>query len=209
MTQRPAIDVSGLPEHGFDAREPLWWGNLFLLFIETTMFGILVATYFYLRQNFQLWPPPRVYASPYQVNPLPDLFVPTINLILIVISCVPMILADKAARRGDRLAALIGLTACIAFGVAASVLRWHEFSALKFQWDENAYGSVVWFILGMHFLHLLTATAEAVFVTLWIIFRGFDVKHRVDITITSVYWYWVAGIWIPLYAIVWFVPRWQ
>ena len=42
-----------------DARAPMWWGNLLLIFIETMTMGLLVASYFYIRRNFWEWPPPR------------------------------------------------------------------------------------------------------------------------------------------------------
>ena len=47
------------------------------------------------------------------------------------------------------------------------VLRGFEFSAVQFRWDSNAYGSVVWFMLGMHALHLLVLTSEAVLLLIW------------------------------------------
>lgn len=209
MTKRPALEVSALPQHGFDTRAPLWWGNLYLLMIETTMFGVLVASYFYLRQNFTLWPPPHSQISPFLLDPVPDLLIPTVNLLIILLGCVPMALVDKAARRGDKATTQIGLIVCIIFGVAATFLRWHEFWGLKFNWDTNAYGSITWFLLGMHALHLLVLTMECIFLALWVFFRKFDEKHRLDITVLAVYWYWVAGVWIPLYAIVYFTPRWQ
>ena len=58
MSTRAVIDITELPHHHFDTYDPVWWGNNLLLAIETSMFGILIATYFYLRQNFALWPPP-------------------------------------------------------------------------------------------------------------------------------------------------------
>ena len=204
--ERNVIDVSDLPHHVFDVGEPVWWGNWGLLAIETTMFGILVATYFYLRQNYQAWPPPLP-ASPDPFNSLPDLTASTANTILLVVSCLPMIWTDLAARRGDRRAAQIGLVVCLACGVAAMVLRAYEFRGVKFRWDTNAYGSIVWFTLGMHAAHLLTVTLETFLLTLWVFLRKFDMKHRADITVVAVYWYWVAAIWLPLYAIVYFVPR--
>ena len=209
MTERPALDVSTLPQHGFDARAPLWWGNNFLLIIETTMFGILVASYFYLRQNFLLWPPPHSQMSPFLLDPLPDLLIPTVNLIVILLSCAPMIMVDRAARRGDAGTVRAGLIVCIIFAVAAIFLRWHEFWGLKFTWDQNAYGSVTWFILGMHMLHLLIGLGECVFLSLWVFLRKLDEKHALDITVTAVYWYWIAAVWIPLYAITYLTPRWQ
>jgi cytochrome c oxidase subunit 3 len=206
MSQRPTLDVSGLPMNGFDTHAPLWWGNLFMLMIETTIFGILVATYFYVSQNFNLWPPAQS-ESPVRYMTDPSLLVGTSNLILILLSCVPMYWADRSARRGNKGAAQIGLLICIAFGLGAIALRCFEFPAMRFKWYSNAYGSAVWFLLGTHFLHLMVATTEAVFLTLWVFFRSFGDKQRVDITVTAVYWYWVAGIWIPLYAILYLGPR--
>lgn len=206
MSSRPALDVSQLPSHGFDTRAPIWWGNLLLLMIETTMFGILVAAYFYVSQNFNLWPPPHT-RSPVLYDSGPTLVVPTINLILLVLSCAPMLWVDRSARQGRKGATLTGLLVCLALGLASIVLRWYEFPALRFKWNENAYGSTVWFLLGTHYLHLLVLTTETLFLTIWVLFRPFDEKHRVDITVLAVYWYWVVSIWLPLYTILYFGPR--
>ena len=105
---RPVIDVSELPHHGFDTLDPVWWGNNFLLAIETSMFAITIATYFYLRQNFSQWPPPLAQMTG-PLKPLPDLAFGTANTILLLASCVPMILVDIAARRGERSRAQRGL----------------------------------------------------------------------------------------------------
>jgi cytochrome c oxidase subunit III len=206
MSTRAVIDVSKLPHHEFDTYDPVWWGNNGLLAIETAMFAILVATYFYLRQNFALWPPPIAQLTA-PLRPLPLLGYGTANTILLLLSCIPMVVADRAARREDRSTTQIGLAICVACGLAAMVLRGFEFSAVQFRWDSNAYGSVVWFILGMHALHLLVLTSETVLLLIWLRTREFDMKHRVDVVTVAVYWYWVVGVWLVLFAIVYFTPR--
>jgi heme/copper-type cytochrome/quinol oxidase subunit 3 len=118
-----------------------------------------------------------------------------------------MIWADVSARRGSQSGTQRGLLICLLIGFVAMVLRGFEFRAVKFRWDSNAYGSIVWFILGMHMLHLLTLTCETLLLTGWSFMREFDMKHRVDITALAVYWYWVVGIWMVLYAVVYFAPR--
>jgi heme/copper-type cytochrome/quinol oxidase subunit 3 len=206
MSTRLVIDVSELPHHQFDTYDPVWWGNNFLLAIETSMFAITIATYFYLRQNFEAWPPPLGQLTS-QLNPLPDLGFGSANTVLLVLSCVPIILVDISARRGYRLLAQRGLIVCLVCGLAAITLRSFEFSAVKFRWDSNAYGSIVWFMLGMHMLHLITLTCETLLLTIWSIDREFDMKHRVDMVALAVYWYWVVGIWLLLYSIIYFTPR--
>lgn len=206
MSTRAVIDVSKLPHHEFDTYDPVWWGNNGLLAIETSMFAILIATYFYLRQNFALWPPPLAQLTA-PLRPLPELTYGVANTILLVLSCIPMVIADRAARRKDRDTTRIGLLICLVCGLAAMVLRGFEFSAVQFRWDSNAYGSVVWFVLGMHALHLLVLTSETLLLLIWIFRREFDMKHRVDVVTVGVYWYWVVGVWLVLFAIVYFTPR--
>jgi len=206
MSTRTVIDVSELPHHEFDTYDPVWWGNNFLLAIETSMFGILIATYFYLRQNFALWPPPVAQLTD-TLRPLPELSYGTANAILLLASCLPMILTDLSARRGSRTMSRIGLVIAVVFGVTALVLRSFEYAAVYFRWDSNAYGSIVWFLLGMHNLHLLVLTTEALLLAVWVFKREYDMKHRVDIVTLAVYWYWVVAMWLLIYAIVYFTPR--
>jgi heme/copper-type cytochrome/quinol oxidase subunit 3 len=206
MSARTVIDVSELPHHGFDTLDTIWWGNNLLLAIETSMFVLLIATYFYLRQNFELWPPPLAELTG-PLSPLPDLGFGTANAVLLVLSCIPMILTDISARRGLRNGVQRGLAICLMIGLVAIVLRSFEFRAVKFYWDSNAYGSIVWFILGMHLLHLITLTCETLLMIIWSFVREFYMKHRVDITALAVYWYWVVGIWLVLYAVVYLTPR--
>jgi cytochrome c oxidase subunit 1/cytochrome c oxidase subunit I+III len=206
MSARPILDVSELTERGFDTRATAWWGNNWLLAIETTMFALAVGAYFYLRQNFEHWPPPLAQMTA-PLHPLPDLTFGTLTTIVLLLGCLPMILTDRAARREERTLAQIGLAICICFGITAIVFRCFEFPAVKFRWDSNAYGSIVWFILGMHLTHLLVVTIETLFMFLWSILREFDMKHRIDITSVAVYYYWVTGVWLVLYAIIYFTPR--
>jgi heme/copper-type cytochrome/quinol oxidase subunit 3 len=206
MSTRLVIDVSELPHHEFDTYDPVWWGNNFLLAIETSMFALLIATYFYLRQNFTEWPPPLAQLNG-SLNPLPDLFFGSANTVLLLLSLIPAVIVDLAARGGNRRRTQIGLMICIGCAAGAMVLRAYEFSAVKFYWDSNAYGSIVWFILGMHLLHLITLSCETLLLTIWSFAREFDMKHRVDIVALAVYWYWVVGMWCVLYSIVYFAPR--
>src|ERR1051326_4001747 len=88
-----AIDVSDLEYGTADSRSLLWWGNLAMMVIEGTMFAMLVATYLYLRTVNLDWPPSTVIK--------PDLTLPTVNLLIMLLSCIPMLIADVAAKRGN------------------------------------------------------------------------------------------------------------
>ena len=94
------------------------------------------------------------------------------------------------------------------FGLAAIALRFREFHGTQFRWDDNAYASVVWAILLMHLIHLLVGTIEDAMMFAYISIYGLDDKHARDVRVTAVDPYWIAGIWVPLFAIVYFGPDW-
>lgn len=208
MNSHRVLDVTAFPEVGWDAKAPLWWANTCLLVIETAMFAILAASYFYVRMNFQEWPPPRVNRLPILYDTNPNLFWGTMNTVLLLVSCVPVVLLDKGARRLDSAAVKRGLVILIACGCAAIALRFFEFRAIHFSWDDNAYASVVWMLLGAHLLHLIVASLEGFVTATHVFTHPLDEKHAVDVTVSCVYWYWVVGIWVVTYGLVYFGARW-
>ena len=209
MKPRALIDVSSLPATALDHRSPIWWGNMLLLAIESTIFAILVACYFYIRVvDFKIWPPPQVNHIPVLYNTAPDLPVPSINLLLLCLSIVPMIWADRACLKRDVRAVKWGLVLCVLLGLIVIAIRFYEFKSLHFTWDENAYASVIWSIIGLHLTHLIIATSENLIMTVWVFVKGLDDKHARDVRVTATYWYWVAAIWLLLFIIIWGGARW-
>jgi cytochrome c oxidase subunit 3 len=167
--------------------------------IEATTIFIAVIAYFYLRRNFQTWPPEHVVR--------PSLFWPTVQVVLLLASLVPVYLADRAAYRIDLVKVRKWLLVTLVFEVAVIVIRWQEFLALNVRWDSNAYGSAVWTILGFHTTLLLGDFFEgAVILALLFSGRRLD-RHYSDVTDATFYWYFLVALWIPLYVIVYLGPR--
>ena len=92
-------------------------------------------------------------------------------------------------------------------GAAAIAVRFYEFAGIHFRWDDNAYASLVWSILGLHLTYLGLATLEAAILIVWLLLHGLDEKHAVDVTLTASYWYWMAATGVVLYAVVYWTPR--
>ena len=205
---RRILDVSKLPATRFDEKSMLWWGNTWGLTIETAVFGILVALYFSVRMSISQWLPPRTTPGlPVLQDPYPDVIFPTIVLVVFLLSLAPGIYLDVAARRRNASAVKIGLIVTLSFNLVLIVLRYYEFDALHFKWNDNAYGSVTWTILGMHMIHLIVMAAEDSYLLIWSFVKGVDEKHCLDVTVAAVYWYWIVGTWIFLYLLVFWGPR--
>jgi heme/copper-type cytochrome/quinol oxidase subunit 3 len=119
-----------------------------------------------------------------------------------------MVWVDRACLKRDVAVVKKGLVACVILGAIVIALRFLEFHSLHFQWNENAYASIIWTILGLHLTHLVIATSENLIMTVWVFVKGLDDKHARDVRVTASYWYWVAGIWFLLYLVIWGGARW-
>jgi cytochrome c oxidase subunit 3 len=201
------LDVSSLPAGSNDHKAPIWWGNLLLLVIESAMFALLIATYLYLWQNAQVWPPPRVQRFPTLIDASPSLLVPSISFVILMLSCIPMYLGDQAALAMDKAGVVKWTLLAVAMAFVVLFLRVFEFKALHFRWDENAYASTVWTLVGLHVLHVLVAAIEGALSAVWIAREGIDRKHALDVRCSAVYWYWVSAVWVVVFALVYVAPH--
>lgn len=198
MNGRPVLDVSGLPPVAFKTRTTLFWAAMGIVMIEGTMFGLLIATYFYVRLSMDSWPPPGI--------AFPGLVLPSIELLLLIASCVPAYLATEAAIRNDVRAVRRNLTLNLLLAAAALVLRIIEWRSFNFDWTASAYGSAVWIILGLHTVDFVAALLVTV-VLLVIIYAGrFGDKQRTGVDFDSITWYFAVAIWVPLYVVVYLMP---
>jgi cytochrome c oxidase subunit 3 len=197
---RPVPRAMALPDQGFRHHAPRWWGNTLVLLLEGAGFAILAFTYLWIWRNFDTWPPTG--------TRVPELGVSTLNVAVLVTSVFPMSHAARLGLRHDK-PRVIGfwLLACAAFGIAAAILRLMEFYGVHTRWNANAYGTIVWTILTVHFAHILAATLETLVLGIVMVRGPVEEKHFVDITVNAVYWYFMALAWVGLFAIVYLAPR--
>jgi cytochrome c oxidase subunit 3 len=198
-TLRPAADISELPSVTFGSRSLMWWGTLGFMTIEGWTTALLVGAYLYLRQNYQTWPPLR--------TPYPSLLIPTINLVLLLVSIVPAVFVERAGKRLDLAGVKRWLIIMSVVSVPTLVLRWWELWSLNTRWDTNAYGSAAWTIVGFHTSLLLLDIGDTLGLTAFFLLKRMPVKAFSDAADNSFYWYFTVGIWIPIYLIVYVGPR--
>jgi cytochrome c oxidase subunit I+III len=200
MKSRPVIDATALPDQGFRHHTPFWWGSTFAILLEGAGFVTLLVTYFYIRWSFDTWPPTGTMA--------PDLGVSTINVVMLIVSILPMWHAAHLATRFERPRLLaFWLLLCVLFGITAAVLRLMEFAGLHTRWNSNAYGAILWTILLVHLAHIIAATLETLALGILMVSGPVEDKHFVDILNNATYWYFVALSWVVFYAIAILGPR--
>ena len=195
---RVVANVTELPTTTFGHRSMMWWGTVGFIVIEGSTLFICAISYFYLRRNFLNWPPEGVFR--------PALTVATAQAALMALSNIPMIMVDRAARRLDLRTVRAGMVVCTLLAVVMCVLRALEFGALHVRWDSNAYGTVAWATLTAHTTLLVLETLEMLVLVALLFSPNLEQRDLAGVSDSALYWYFLTGAWIPLYAIVFLSP---
>ena len=200
MKLRRAVEATALRDEGFRHHAPFWWGSRLVIVIEGGGLAILAFTYFYIWRSFDTWPPTG--------TKVPDLGISTINVVVLLVGILPMWHVAHLALRFERPRLLgLWLLVCVLFGFTAAILRVMEFKGVHTRWNSNAYGTIVWAILVVHFAHIVAATLETLVLGILMLRGPVQDLHFVDITVNAIYWYFVALSWVGLYLIAFLGPR--
>jgi cytochrome c oxidase subunit 3 len=199
VRQRAVLDLSRLPLHGMGTASVTWWGTLSFMLIEGTGFALVIGIYLYIESLAPEWPIGA---------PLPDLGPGSVLTIVLLISVVPNLLISHWAGREELRKVQIGIIAMSLFGVAPLVLRFYEFPAMHVRWDSNAYGSIVWTLLGLHMSHLVTDLGDTLVLAVIMFTKHGPNKRRFgDIQDNALYWNFVVLTWLPIYGCIYWIPR--
>ena len=193
-------DVADLPTHKFGSSSLTWWGVIAFMLIEGTAFALTFAAYFFIMGHEQGWPP--------EGREAPNLIAGTLFTIVILLSEIPNTMVKKAALAHDTAAVRRLLIVMSAIGAVLVVIRGFEFNMINVRWNDSAYGSIVWALMLLHTVHILTDWADSIVLTaLMFTPHGTAGRRFVDVTEDCVYWRFVWIAWLPIYALIYWVPR--
>ena len=193
-------DVADLPTYKFGPGSLTWWGIIGYMIVEGGFFFLAFAAYFVLMGHEQGWPP--------EGRKAPDLLAGTLFTIIILLSEIPNTAIKKAAREGDVPTIRRLMPVIIGAGVVLLIVRGFEFNSLNVRWTDDAYGSIIWALLFLHTTHLLTDWGDTI--VLWALMKtplGYEGRRLVDTDENSLYWRYVWLLWIPIYIMIYWIPR--
>lgn len=160
------------------------WGMALFLASETTLFGSLIATYFYLRLQSGHWPPRGIEA--------PSVALPLALTAGLLFTTIPMLGAAWAARRTR-----VGATWALVFVsmlIQCGYLAWQITSYIsdlhKFSPSGSAYGSIYFTLIGADHGHVLAG----IFLDVWVLGRlitGKMTNYRY-VTVQNLAFFWVV-----------------
>jgi cytochrome c oxidase subunit III len=158
-----------------------WWGAALFIATEATLFGTMIATYFYLRFQTTRWPPPGVEA--------PKVALPLILTAVLVATTLPMLAAVRAAQAGN--ARLAWWLVFLALAVQAGYfgIQVHEFQSdlSRFSPSDSAYGSIYFTLLGAHHAHV----AVGMLLDVWVLGKllgGLTNYRLIGLRVVTFYW---------------------
>lgn len=197
---RPAsVDVSGLPTTTFGYRNVVWWSTVAFMAIEGTTLAMCAVTYLYLARTAPTLPPARI--------PPPALTWATLEVALMLVSLVPVARFTRASSRKDLRAVRGWIVVALLFNAAFTGLRYLELGDLHVRWDSNAYGSAAWLVLLAHGSLLAVEVGELAIVGAMAWTGRWEDKHFSDACDVAFYWYFMVLSWLPLYVMVFLLPR--
>jgi heme/copper-type cytochrome/quinol oxidase subunit 3 len=192
-----------LPDTSGGNRSYSWWGMVWLIATEATLFGILIASWFYVRSTTSpVWPPDGIED--------PKLALPLVMTAILWSSSLPVHIADRGIRRGRQGRLRAGLAAGFVLGAVfltmQLVLEWPE-TLREFTPQTNAFGSMFFTITGFHALHV----GIGLVLLLWTLLRAwqgaFDEHRHVTVQNVALYWHFVDAVWAAVLVSLYVSPH--
>jgi len=202
--QAPAVPLTPEPLRGARASGPQavvrvarkraaqpngWWGMALFLCAEATLFGGLIATYFYLDFGARHgWPPAGIAR--------PATLVPSVLTACLVATSLPMALAARAAGLGARGRGAVAIALAMAVQGGYAVYQLHLFvdEMHKFSPRGSAYGSVYYTLLGVHHAHVIVGVLLSAGTLAWLLHSGLSNYRLIGVRALALYWHVVNAL---------------
>lgn len=187
-----------LPMGSVGRRSSGFWGAVFLILSEASIFAYLFFSYFY----FSIQPHP----GPWPPGGVPDITWAVLQTIAALAGCGTMWWADRSAAGFARGGVLLGLTLSLLLAVAFLVFQLLDWTAKPFGLATDPYSSLYFTIGGVHLAHEIVGIVIIAAVLLWSLLGYFGSARHVPITVAAVYWYFVAVIWLGVFFTLYITP---
>jgi cytochrome c oxidase subunit 3 len=196
----PAPTTAPADRAVWDGRLPISNAKLALIVFlgaETMLFAGLISGYMVLRYATTTWPPP---GQPY----LP-IAITWVNTLVLLVSGLTAQRAHRAVRQGRRRGLLgwLALTAALgALFLAIQGTEWLRLLAHGLTIARGNYGASFLLLIGLHGVHVLGALIWLLLVLGSALRSRFLANCAVPVDLCAWYWYFVCGLWVVLFKLV-------
>lgn len=198
MTDILARTGEPLPVGSIGFRSSGWWAAIFLVISEASIFAYLFFTYFYFSiQPTYRWPP----GGP------PSFLYSAPQTVIILVGCGAVWWANLSATRGEMARAMLALAATIVLAAGFIALQFLDWNSQPFSLASSSYSSIYFTIGGLHLAHVAAGFVMFVVLLGWTALGYFDAARHVPITVGTLYWYFLAIVWVAVFFVLYCTPR--
>lgn len=174
-----------------------WWGVWTLIVTESSLFGYLLLSYFYLNAQTEMhWPP----------EGMPKLLMPGINTIILLSSSVFVWLAERKIRAGGIRNSLFFSIVAIVLGAVFVIIQLKEWHAKAYGITSNLYGSLYFTVTGFHMAHVIVGLVILLLLALWTRRGYFTAGYYTPVRIGGLYWHFVDAVWLFVFSSFYLFP---
>lgn len=177
-------------------QSPNCLGMVLFLISEFFLFSSLFWTYYQLRAETPVWPPPGV-----QLN----VTLPVINTVILVVSSFTVWLAERAIRKNNRSGLAAGITITMTLGAVFLGITIWEWLHETFRPWSHAYGSIIYTLTGFHALHVFGGIILMLALLLRTLRGRFSANNYLAVGVGSLYWHFVDVIWLIVFTSIFIV----
>lgn len=171
------------------------WLMILLIGIATSLF---LFSYFYIRLQHEVWP--------YGGLPLPDLLLPGLATLAVIVGTAAMYWANRRIRRDDQLGLYVGLALAFLAGVAAVALLIVDLRNVPFDHTINAYGSLYYTLAVFAAVIVVGGMAQNLYTQVCAWFGRYSAREHISVDIGALYWYAALVFWVLLVGTVYLSP---
>ena len=174
-----------------------WWGMMFVIMTEASLFAYLLFSYYYIAvQPHQVWSP----GGP------PDLTLAIPSTIILVGSSFVCWWGERGIDRGNQTRCVVGLLITIAMGLVFIVLEVKEWYEKPFSLTTNNYASLFFITTGFHLAHVAVGLLILSGLVVWLLLGYFNRERHAAVSIGIIYWHFVDVVWVTVFFTFYMTP---
>ena len=189
----------GVPVHAGGSLVVARWGLGMAVLAISIAFACFLLTYFYLRLENPVWPPPGL-----AVPPLP---LAIAAATLVAASALPMRWALARIRSGDTGGLNWGLAAAFTLGAIGAGIQIFDLGRLNYSWTANGYSSIFYTLSGFVIAVALAALIMGALTLFWSTRGYFDARRHTFVLNVTTYWTAASLIWVVGFATLYLGAR--
>jgi cytochrome c oxidase subunit III len=187
-----------LPVGSVGRRSSGYWGMVFLVISEASVFAYLFFAYAYFAT--------QTHSAPWPPGGPPELRYAIPQTVLLLLSAGSMWWSERAMGRGARFGSVVALGVTALLGAGFIVLQFIDWFDKPFSLATDPYGSLYFTITGVHLAHLVFGVIMLLAVLVWSVLGYFGPVRHAPVMVTALYWYFIVVAWLALFFTIYMTP---